>query len=133
MRTTNLLANLEFHDSMPYAQPLFVAEHGRILRFMLKPGQRIREHEAGHSPFYVVVLQGRGAFAGGDGEEHEFGPGALLVFEPRERHTVRALDEELVFAGFLNGVEGTRPGRVGGELSDRQRQAGAGLSSEAGT
>jgi len=116
MRATNLLESLEFHDPNPYAQPLFVDERGRVLRFTLKPGQRIREHEAEHSPFYVVVLRGRGAFAGGDGIEEEFGPGALLIFDIGERHTVRALDQELVFVGVLHGVEGTRPGRVGGEM-----------------
>ena len=116
MRTTNLLEGLEFHEQSAYAQPLFVDEHGRVLRFTLKPGQRIREHEAEHSPFYVVVLQGRGAFAGADGIEEEFGAGALLIFDVGEPHTVRALDQELVFVGFLHGVAGTRQGRVGGEM-----------------
>lgn len=120
MRTTNLLEGLEFHEPNAYAQPLFVDEHGRVLRFTLKPGQRIREHEAEHSPFYAVVLQGCGMFAGADGDEKEFGPGALLVFEVGECHSVRALDEELVFVGFLHGVEGTRPDRVGGEMGEKQ-------------
>lgn len=123
MRTTNLLENLNFHDPNPYAQPLFVDEHGRVLRFTLKPGQWIREHEAEHSPFYVVVLQGHGAFVGGDGIEKEFGPGALLIFDVGERHTVRALDQELVFVGFLHGVAGTRRGRVGGEMAQAQKGA----------
>ena len=116
MRTTQLLEALEFHEPAPYAQPLYVAEHGRVLRFTLKPGQSISEHDAPHSPFYVVVLKGRGAFAGDDGKEQQFGPNALLIFDPGECHTVRALDEELVFVGFLHGVPGTRPGYVGGEL-----------------
>ncbi len=116
MRTTNLLEGLQFHEASAYAQPLFVDEHGRVLRFALKPGQQIREHEAEHSPFYAVVLQGRGAFAGADGIEKEVGPGALLVFDVGECHTVRALDQELVFVGFMHGVAGTRPGRVGGEM-----------------
>lgn len=116
MRTTHLLEGLEFHESSPYAQPLFVDEHGRVLRFTLKPGQKIREHEAEHSPFYVVVLKGHGVFAGDDSNEKEFGPGDLLIFDPGECHSVHALDEELVFVGFLHGVAGTRPGRVGGEM-----------------
>ncbi len=116
MRTMPLLENLEFHEAAPYAQPLYVDEYGRVLRFTLKPGQSIAEHETPHSPFYVVVLKGHGAFAGGDKEEHQFGPNNLLIFEPGECHTVRALDEELVFIGFLHGVTGARPGKVGGEL-----------------
>ncbi len=55
MRTTHLLEDLEFHESAPNAAPLYVDEHGRVLRFTLKPGQSIREHDAPHSPFYVVV------------------------------------------------------------------------------
>ncbi len=116
MRTTHLLENLEFHESAPNAQPLYVDEHGRALRFTLKPGQSIREHDAPHSPFYIVVLKGQGVFAGDDGKEQQFGPNALLIFEPGECHSVRALDEELVFVGFLHGVSGARPGRAGGEL-----------------
>ena len=115
MRTTQLLEDLEFHERAPYAQPLYVGEHGRVLRFTLKPGQSIREHDAPHSPFYVVVLKGRGVFAGGDGKDQQFGPNALLIFDPGELHTVRALDEELVFVGFLHGAPGTRPGKVSGE------------------
>jgi quercetin dioxygenase-like cupin family protein len=86
---------------------------------MLKPGQSIEEHNAPSSPFYVVVIKGRGMFSGADGVEREFGPDAILIFDKSENHTVRALDEELVFVGFLHGVEGTRPGKVGGLLADQ--------------
>ncbi len=119
MRTTDLVENLEFHDARPYAQPLYVDEHGRVIRFMLKPGQSIAEHDAPSSPFYAVVLKGRGLFAGADGVEREFGPNAILIFDKGENHAVRALDEELVFVGFLHGVEGTRPGKVGGLLAEQ--------------
>lgn len=118
MRATNLLENLEFHDASPYAQPLYVAEDGRVLRFMLKPGQSIDIHDVPSSPFYVVVIKGRGMFAGADGNEREFGPNDVLIFDKGEGHSVRALDEEFVFVGFLHGVEGTRPGKVGGLLAD---------------
>lgn len=117
MRSTNLLENLTFHDDHPFAQPLYVDEDGRVIRFMLKPGQSIIEHNAPSSPFYVVILKGRGVFAGADGVEHTFGPNTVLLFDKGETHAVRALDEELVFIGFLHGVEGTRPGKVGGALA----------------
>lgn len=118
MRTTQLLENLEFHDRTAYAQPLYVDEAGRVIRFMLQPGQSISEHNAPSSPFYVVVLQGRGMFAGADGVERPFGPNDLLVFDMGERHAVRALDEPLIFVGFLHGVEGTRPDHKGGMLGN---------------
>lgn len=118
MHSTHLLENLEFHDEHPYAQPLYVSEDGRVIRFMLRPDQSIQEHNAPSSPFYAVVLKGRGMFAGADGVEREFGPNDILIFDKGETHAVRALDEELVFVGFLRGVEGTRPGKIGGLLAD---------------
>lgn len=122
MRIEHLLEHLEFHDADPYAQPLFVDVNGRILRFMLKPGQRITGHNVPHSPFYIVVLQGQGIFAGGDGKEQQFGPNTLLIFDPAEGHSVRALDEDLIFVGFLHGIPTTRPGKVGGELGREEEQ-----------
>jgi quercetin dioxygenase-like cupin family protein len=122
MRAEQLLEKLEFHDDDPYAQPLFVDQHGRIIRFMLKPGQSITKHNAPHSPFYLVVLQGQGVFSGGDGQEQQFGPNTLLVFDMAEDHSVRALDENLIFVGFLQGVQTARPGRVGGELGREEEQ-----------
>jgi len=41
---------------------------------------------------------------GAEGEEKQFGPNALLIFEPGENHVVRAVDEELVFVAVLHGV-----------------------------
>jgi quercetin dioxygenase-like cupin family protein len=104
MEVIGLLDQLEFHALNPYAQPLHVADNGRILRFMLQPGQSIRDHNAPHSPFYAVVLSGEGVFAGGDGREQRVGPGSLLIFAAGESHQVQALDTELVFVGFLQGI-----------------------------
>jgi len=120
MRTMNLFEGLEFHDTHPYALPLFVDEVGRVLRFTLRPGQSIQPHEAPDSPFYVIVLKGHGMFAGRDGTEQEFGPNSLLIFDTGEKHSIRALNEDLVFVGFLHGVPGTRHGRVGGMMAEQE-------------
>ena len=117
MKSNQLLVDLAFRDSAPIAQPLLVDQHTRILRWMLKAGQQIEEHKVPDSPFYVLVLQGRGIFTGKEGKEEEYGPGSLLVFEQDETHSVRALDEELVFVSFMKSVEGMRSDRVGGEMS----------------
>jgi len=122
MRTEQLLERLEFHNDHAYSEPLFVDMHGRILRFTLKPGQSIAEHNAPHSPFYVVVLQGYGIFSGKEGQEQRVGPNTLLIFEPAENHSIRALEENLVFVGFLQGIPTTRPDRVGGELGRTEAQ-----------
>ena len=116
MRSTHLLDSIEFDDVRPNAKPLYVDEHGRILLFALKPGQSIREHSAPHSPFYALLLQGAGAFAGEDGQEQIHGPNALLIFAPDELHSVRALEEDLVFVGFLHGAPAVRTGKTGGEI-----------------
>lgn len=117
MKSMQLLEQLEFHDPDPYAEPLYVDENNRVIRFTLKPGQSIIEHNAPHSPFNVVVLKGRGMFAGSDGKEQSFGPNSLLTFGPGENHAIRALDEPLVFVGFLHGALKAKGGRPGGKMS----------------
>lgn len=116
VRVTNLLEDVEFRERGAHAQPLYVDAHGRLLRFALKPGQRIEEHRAPGTPLYVVVVQGHGVFTGGDGVEVEVGPNSLLIFDPGEKHSVRAKDEEFVFLGILHGVPGSPEGKTGGIL-----------------
>lgn len=107
MESFNLMEDLKFHRKNPNAEPLHVDAQGRVLRFTLGPGQSIREHLVPSSPFYVVILEGQGVFTGKDGKEQSFGPNTLLIFDPGERHTVRALDN-LVFIGFLHGAPGAQ-------------------------
>ncbi len=101
MKSISLLEKVEFHDKEPNAEPLFVSEEARVLRFALRRGQVVREHHAPHSPVIVTVLKGRGLFAGGDGVEREFGPNDLLIFPAGENHSIRALNEDLIFTAFL--------------------------------
>ena len=107
MKAIDLFENWEFDDKGPHADPLHVNKNGRAILFTLKPGQTIREHNAPSSPFYVVILGGRGIFTGGDGVERVVGSNSLLVFEPGEQHSVQALDN-LVFIGFLHGAPGAQ-------------------------
>jgi len=118
MRTMHLLEELKFKEGEPLAEPLLVDKDGRILRFCLQPHQSIVEHNVPNSPFYVIVLKGEGIFADSSGKEEKIGPHSLMVFDPGENHSVRALNEELVFVGFLQGVPGTREERVGGVMGD---------------
>jgi quercetin dioxygenase-like cupin family protein len=104
MQSLPIHENLVFHDSNPYAEPLFVAPTGRILRFALRPGQAVRDHTVPSSPVYLVTLQGAGLFSGEDGEEHRLGPGTLVIYDVGERHAIRAEDEEVVFLAFLHGA-----------------------------
>jgi quercetin dioxygenase-like cupin family protein len=118
MRTMQLLEGLKFRENEPFAEPLFVDKDGRILRFCLQPHQNIIQHNVPNSPFYVIVLKGQGIFTDGSGREVQVGPNLLMVFEPGENHSVRALDDELVFVGFLQGAPGTREERVGGTMGE---------------
>ncbi|MDE3090141.1 MAG: cupin domain-containing protein [Chloroflexota bacterium] len=121
MKTTNLMEGIQFGDKDAHAEPLYVDKHGRAIRFTLKPGQAIKEHNAPNSPFYVVVLKGQGMFAGGDGKETPCGPNALLIFDPKENHVIRALDEELVFVGFLHGASSNVSEKKGGKLGRKRK------------
>jgi len=107
MKVTNLFENLKFDSKGPHADPLHVDRNGRAILFTLKPGRTMREHNAPSSPFYVVILGGRGSFTGSDGIEQAVKPNTLLVFDPGEPHIVRAI-EELVFIGFLRGAPGAQ-------------------------
>lgn len=107
MDAIDLFDNCQFDQKGPHADPLHVDRNGRAILFTLKPGQTIREHNAPSSPFYVVILRGRGIFTGGDGVEQTVGPNTLLVFDPGEPHVVQAV-EELVFIGFLHGAPGAQ-------------------------
>ena len=108
MKAIALLKDVEFHDKNPNAEPLFVSEETRVLRFSLRPGQIVREHHAAHSPVVVTVLKGRGMFAGGDEVEQEFGPDDLLIFPSGENHSIRALNEDLIFTVFLREAPDAR-------------------------
>ena len=122
MESRSLLSHLEFHDVDPYAKPLLVNQDVRILNWMLKPGQSTSEHAVPDSPFYVVVIQGRGIFSGGNGIEEEHGPATLLLFERGESHLVRALDEDLIFISFMHGAGVMRPDRTGGVIGREAAQ-----------
>ena len=102
MKTIQVFDTLEFHEKNPYPLPLSMDEHGRVLSFALRPGQCIRQHNAPDSPLYLIVLDGTGVFSGSDGREIECAPGTLLIFEPGERHVLRARDRDLVLIGFMH-------------------------------
>lgn len=79
---------------------------------------------APHSPFFAVIFQGRGGFAGEDRQERLCGPNSLVIFAPGERHSVRALDEKLVFVAFMEPAPSIEEGALSGEIIRRQRTEG---------
>jgi quercetin dioxygenase-like cupin family protein len=107
MKLLNLFENWKFDDKGPHAEPLHVDRNGRAILFTLQSEQTIRAHNVPSSPFFVIILEGQGIFTAGDGVERVVGSNSLLVFEPGEQHSVRAL-ENLVFVGFLQGAPGAQ-------------------------
>ena len=103
MKNFQLLDNVQFGEANIHAEPIYVDKMGRALLFALRPGQAIKEHNVPHSPVYFVVLKGRGMCSGSDGQEHSIEPNTLVVMNPGENHTVRALDEDLIFLMVLHG------------------------------
>jgi quercetin dioxygenase-like cupin family protein len=121
MRTMQLLEDIEFDEKRAHASPLFVDKAGRVLCFALRPGQSLKEHAAPNSPLYLVVIKGEGMFAGGDGKERRLGPSSLAILDRGEAHSIRTLDEDLVFLGFLHGEPTARPGKVTGKMARSER------------
>ncbi len=74
-------------------------DDGRLVIFRIAPGQEVAAH-ASESSVFMVVVSGRGFVTGGDGE-HAVVPGELLAIAPRERHGMRADDEELVIGALI--------------------------------
>ena len=102
MKVEYLLENLKFNDDHPHAETLFNNETSKVIRFCLKPGQEIKEHQAHRYKLNIIILRGKGIFAGGDGQERCFYPFTLLQFEVNELHKVSAIEQELVFIAFLD-------------------------------
>jgi hypothetical protein len=59
----------------------------RSILIALGAGEGLQDHQV-HERAYVVVIAGAGALAGTTG-----GPGLAAVFEPAERHAVRAVTD----------------------------------------
>lgn len=103
MEHVDLLDGIKFNESHGIARPIHIDKNGRLLEFALLPGQVIKEHSSPSSPVYLIVLEGKGVFTGGDNEETEAGPGSILIFDVDEKHSIQALDESLVFVAVLHG------------------------------
>ncbi len=101
MKPVSLLDNIIFKDEAANIQPMLVDDSGRVMRFALKPGQKIKPHRGPQVALLMIVLKGRGLFRGEEDAPVECGPGTMLVFEVGELHGAEATDEELVFLAIL--------------------------------
>jgi quercetin dioxygenase-like cupin family protein len=61
----------------------------RSIAILLPAGEELQEHEV-HERAYLVVIDGEVEVAGDGGDALPGGAGFAAVFDPHERHTVRA-------------------------------------------
>ncbi len=72
-----------------HPEVLLSSDEGRAVLLRLPAGEELQDHEV-HERAWLTVVDGE-LEVDGDGATHGVGPGTLLVFEPKERHAVRAV------------------------------------------
>src|SRR3954465_7336391 len=75
------------------SSPAVLASHpeGRAVALELPAGDELGDHEV-HERAWLVVARGRGEPGAGDGRR-PVGAGSIAVFDPGERHAVRAVED----------------------------------------
>ena len=83
------LWDLRTLDVQPRQPRILHSERGaaRSIALVLQAGEELAEHQV-HERAYVVVVEGEVELAGTTG-----GPGLAAVFDPGERHAVRAISD----------------------------------------
>jgi quercetin dioxygenase-like cupin family protein len=84
------LASLEVQPHQP--EVLTSDEEGRVIAIELPAGERLQEHQV-HERAWLLVVSGAIEVDDSGGETTPGGPGLLAVFDPNERHEVRATED----------------------------------------
>lgn len=90
------LKEAQFSTDRPVTRLLYDAPEMRVVVFGLEAGQEIPPHTA-PSRVLLHLLQGRGVFLTGKGEEPAY-PGAFVVTEPNELHGLKAVERTVMLA-----------------------------------
>jgi redox-sensitive bicupin YhaK (pirin superfamily) len=83
------LATLDVQPHQPQVLQSAVGE-GRAIAIDLPAGEELQDHEV-HERAYLVVVAGEVEISGE--QSGTAGPGSLAVFDPQERHAVRAVSD----------------------------------------
>jgi quercetin dioxygenase-like cupin family protein len=67
-------------------------DEGRVIAIQLPAGEMLNEHQV-HERAWLVVLGGAVEIDDSQGATTSGGPGTLAVFDPNERHEVRATED----------------------------------------
>ena len=78
-------------DVEPHRPQILDSKRGesRTIALRLPAGEQLQEHQV-HERAHVVVVEGEVVIGLDGGDAVSGGPGLLVVFEPGERHEVRA-------------------------------------------
>jgi len=79
------------HVDVHRPEVLHSHEEGRAIAIQLPQGEGLADHEV-HERAWLVVVDGEIELEA-DGETERCGPGVLAVFDPHERHEVRAVSD----------------------------------------
>ena len=80
-------------DVQPHKPAVISTEdEGRAVVINLPSGDKLGDHQV-HERASVIVISGQVEFEDADGESVSGGPGLLAVFDPKERHEVRASED----------------------------------------
>ncbi len=84
------LGSLEIQPQQP--EVLSTDQEGRAIAIQLSAGDSLQEHQV-HERAWLLVLSGAIELADSDGETQRGGAGLLALFDPNERHEVRASED----------------------------------------
>jgi quercetin dioxygenase-like cupin family protein len=75
-------------------QPVVISteDEGRAIVIQIPAGEKLGDHQV-HERATVIVVSGEVEFQDSAGESVSGGPGLLAVFDPKERHEVRAAED----------------------------------------
>ena len=84
------LRSLDVQPHQP--EVLHSEEEGRAIAINLPAGEQLKEHQV-HERAWLVVVDGEVELEPAQGESISGGPGLLAIFDPNERHEVRATSD----------------------------------------
>ena len=84
------LTSLDVQPHQP--QVVTTEDEGRAIVIHLPAGEKLGDHQV-HERAFVVVVSGQVELEDSAGETVSGGTGLLAVFEPKERHEVRANED----------------------------------------
>ncbi len=84
------LGNLDVQPRQP--EVLSTDDEGRVIVIQLPAGESLLEHQV-HERAWLLVVTGAIEVDDSGGDTTRGGPGMLAVFDPNERHEVRATED----------------------------------------